>query len=154
MSTIKYIRVPAVVTGNRLTLVNESGKPIGKEMPITEIGELDRDAEFVALWRPWAKRVTAYLSGQRQRHRANQDAWLRKAQILASSFRIRGKRRVKRKSTQKKQPGARRTTWYTACSRMQQQANARNYRNNRDPWHKWASTVAGNANKRAGGQND
>jgi hypothetical protein len=135
---------------------------VGKTLCVSRIASACLDNELcVTVCAPTGKAAKraeelmqghGYLSGKCQRHRASQDAWMRKAHSLASSLCIRGKRRVKRKATEKKQPGARRTTWYTACSRMQQQANGRNYRNNRDPWLKWASTVAGNANKRAGGR--
>ena len=98
------------------------------------------------IWWNWATRMAQRARSFSQKRLA--DPWLRKAEVLAMSFRLRrrqqqylgGRRRLDRFNT---------TTWHDAALRMVLQAHNRFRRFARSGWVRWSHTVSNNQNKRA-----
>lgn len=150
---IRYISVPAVMRGDKLTLVDAEGMPISKRLQPECLGRLSPESAIHAVWRPWAKKALTALLRSVEKAAGEKQEWLKKASSLASSFRLRGNAKSKKRKKAKSE-SSHRPTWHFACHRMQTAVNAKMYRNGLDPWTKWSYTVSKNQNVRNGGESN
>jgi hypothetical protein len=144
------VKLLAVLNGQRVTLLDRTGKPVGGSLPVTRLeGPIDSATAECHLWRLAAARMAATCKRQMSLRRS--DAWMRRADSLAHSFRIRG-RDHRRPRTRQRFELYPTTTWPDAVHRMWQQGVSAARYHRLSGWRRWAYTVSNNHNKRKGGR--
>lgn len=145
------IEVAALVQGDRVLLLDRSGKRIGCSVLADRIGRLDDNVAAKLLWQKAAERMLAAY--WEESFRRNLSGWGKKAASLAASCRLRLLDQQRpRNRTSVVQTTYATTTWQKAAQRMWHQANNRFRLHARSGWRRWASSVANNSNKRKGGR--
>lgn len=149
--SLKQITVHAIEIGGMLVLVDRHGERISRAIEWKEIIG-GRSEKILAKWQ-WnavAKRMAA--SSQRHHQSHTNCPWARKADSLASSFRIR--RRFRSPPVRRRQRFESYTTssWSDACKRLSMQGTNRSRRHRWNGWVRWSHTVANNHNKKKGGR--
>lgn len=144
------VKLLAVATDNGVTLLDRQGRAIGPTIKRPRLeGPIDWRCAQHCLWRVAAQRMAATIS----RHIASRRAvpWLRRADSLAKSFKLRGQDRCRPRARQKFERFPT-TEWQSASKRMWQQGHSAQRYHGRSGWIRWASTVSNNHNKRKGGK--
>jgi hypothetical protein len=142
---IETFTVSAIIRGDKATLIDRHGCTIG-HAERSQLGPLDDGAKEELAWQRAVNSMAGHFAF-RQLAQIN-DPWLKKADTLASSFRLRQHDRPKR-SDRQRLANFRTTTWPDAGIRMVEQAHNRFRRNGRSGWTLWSHTVSSNQNKRA-----
>lgn len=147
---ICMVTVPALVDGDTLVIVSESGKHLSRLIRFDEVRECPDPVMFThPEWLKAVARMRQRLENATQRLFA--DEWTRKAHTWAASLRRR-RRDERRVKSRRRGEGYRSATWDQAARRLWTQAHNRFRHHQRTDWQRWSITVANNHNKREGGR--
>lgn len=147
---IQRVSVPAIIYANHLIVVDQRGRKLSQAIPFQQVID-DPDPCVLRRWLWWATVQRLQNTWKRQMERSQMNPWQKKAEILATSFRLRGYDVVRPHGRQRFEKYAT-TSWPEAACRLGHQISNRCRWRRRTGWERYAHSAANNHNKRKGGR--